>query len=160
MRVFYSFIFVHTMCGILVSWPGIEPAPPAVEVSSLNCRIPRKVPKHKSLLIFMSSAQSWCSSSHYISGWDVDFEAIQLEHSYCLIWKLGPWKSLSPFLLQMHCRKEASRLDEDCLAAKTLALSKGGMRPWQWQESIGWGPEQLGLKWISPVHAHLILTAF
>ena len=31
-------------CGILVSQPGIEPAPPAVEVWSLNHRTAREVP--------------------------------------------------------------------------------------------------------------------
>ena len=30
-------------CGILVSWPGIEPAPPALEAWSLNCWTTREV---------------------------------------------------------------------------------------------------------------------
>lgn len=58
----------------------------------------------------------------------MDFEATQLEHSYCLIWKLGPCKSLSPFSCK--CVAEKQDLDfwtQECLAAKTLALSKGGM---------------------------------
>ena len=34
----------HTACGILVSWPGIEPGPSAVKVWSLNCWISREFP--------------------------------------------------------------------------------------------------------------------
>ena len=29
--LFYDFVFCHEECGILVPWPGIEPAPPALE---------------------------------------------------------------------------------------------------------------------------------
>ena len=35
----------HFICGILVSPPGIEPAPPALEARSLNHWIPREVLK-------------------------------------------------------------------------------------------------------------------
>lgn len=31
-------------CGILVSWPGIEPTPPALEAWSLSCWTTREVP--------------------------------------------------------------------------------------------------------------------
>ena len=31
-------------CGILISQPGVEPMPPAVEARSLNCRTTREIP--------------------------------------------------------------------------------------------------------------------
>ena len=39
----WSFWPYHTGCGILFPWPGIEPAPPAVEAWSLNHWTPREV---------------------------------------------------------------------------------------------------------------------
>ena len=45
--VIYLFVYLFWLplmaCGILVSWPGIEPAPPAVEVWSLNHWTSREV---------------------------------------------------------------------------------------------------------------------
>ena len=38
------FFFFATLCGILVSWPGIESMPSAVEAESLNHWIAREVP--------------------------------------------------------------------------------------------------------------------
>ena len=35
-NLFFIFWLCHAACGILVSWPGIEPAPPALEAQSLN----------------------------------------------------------------------------------------------------------------------------
>ena len=42
--LFYGSPPPHATCRILVPWPGIKPAPPAVEVRSLNRWIPREVP--------------------------------------------------------------------------------------------------------------------
>ena len=38
------FCFGHAACGILVTWPGIVPAPPALEVWNLNSWIITEVP--------------------------------------------------------------------------------------------------------------------
>ena len=42
----FLFLFwpCHTTCGVLVSQPGIEPMPPAVEAQSLNHWTAREVP--------------------------------------------------------------------------------------------------------------------
>ena len=42
---FVLFRLHHTACGILVSWPGIEPTPPALKVRSLNHWTVREVPQ-------------------------------------------------------------------------------------------------------------------
>ena len=42
---FVLFRLRHTACGILVSWPGIEPTPPALKVRSLNHWTVREVPQ-------------------------------------------------------------------------------------------------------------------
>ena len=42
---FFVLLFGYPTCGILVPQPGIEPAPPTLEVQSLNCWTPREVPQ-------------------------------------------------------------------------------------------------------------------
>ena len=56
-----SFIFwpCHAACGILVPWPGMEPAPPALEGQSLKHWTPREVPaSFYSSPVFFSTQQS------------------------------------------------------------------------------------------------------
>ena len=50
--VFFIFWLHHTACGVLVPQPGIEPAPPALEVLKLNHWITTKVQK-KAFLNFL-----------------------------------------------------------------------------------------------------------
>ena len=38
------FIFGHVACGILVSWPGMEPKTPALETRGFNHLTTREVP--------------------------------------------------------------------------------------------------------------------
>lgn len=48
----------HTACGTLVSWPGIEPTPPALKVRSLNHLDCQEVPQPFFLVLFLSSYSS------------------------------------------------------------------------------------------------------
>ena len=41
---FFFFWLHHSVCGVLVPWPGIEPTPPEVEVQNLNHWITREMP--------------------------------------------------------------------------------------------------------------------
>ena len=42
---FFNFWLYRAACGILVPQPGIEPAPPAVEVRNLNHCTAKEVPR-------------------------------------------------------------------------------------------------------------------
>ena len=42
--VFYGFFFLAEACGILASWPGIKPTPPALEGEILTIGLPGKSP--------------------------------------------------------------------------------------------------------------------
>ena len=62
---FLSFFFWphRVACGILVPWPGIEPASPAWEARSLNHWTTREVPKYILLLLFFGDVLFPPSSS-------------------------------------------------------------------------------------------------
>ena len=51
----------HAACGILVPWPGIEPAPPAVEAWSLNYWTAREVPGWAGLMWNFVPTEPMCS---------------------------------------------------------------------------------------------------
>ena len=50
---FFIFWLCHAACGILVTWPGIEPAPPALEAQSLNHRTTREIAPDQFLNIYL-----------------------------------------------------------------------------------------------------------
>ena len=57
----YLFIYFwprHTACGILVSQPGVKPAPPALQAQSLNQWTAREVPDF--LKINFLTTRSYC----------------------------------------------------------------------------------------------------
>ena len=55
----YIFRSHCTACGILVSWPGIKPKPPALEALSLNHWTNREVPSGLTLNSFEKGAPDW-----------------------------------------------------------------------------------------------------
>ena len=59
-------------CGISVSYPGIEPTPPALEAWSLNHWTPREVPEYNLLLpplstVICNSGQNILVTYHALS---------------------------------------------------------------------------------------------
>ena len=48
--MYLFFWLYHTACGVLVPQPEMEPAPPAVDVWSLNQWVTRKIPGIKLLM--------------------------------------------------------------------------------------------------------------
>ena len=52
--VFMFWFFGWEACGILAPWPGIKPAPPALEVQSLNHQTTREVPKIHWIFVSMN----------------------------------------------------------------------------------------------------------
>ena len=66
LNFFFFFLPHHAVCRILVPWPGIKPAPPAVEARSLNHWTAMEVLKGFWILIFSwasntrSDTVSWC----------------------------------------------------------------------------------------------------
>ena len=65
----YFFSLHHVACGILVPWPGMEPAPLAVKVQSLNHWTTRQFPS----LVFMKTHVILLSLLSYILGFCKNF---------------------------------------------------------------------------------------
>lgn len=63
--------FYHMACAILVPWPGIEPASPALEAQCLNHWTTREVPKSQFLLVLPLYfwPQDWLDLSSPLMYW-------------------------------------------------------------------------------------------
>ena len=101
---FFLFLAVpHSMCWILIPWPGVEPVPPASEARSLNHWTDREVPHRFSCCHALSCISFWLESSVQlisVSGW--------VSHIYFAVsltlWRpfwafLHPAKIMLPFLV-------------------------------------------------------------
>ena len=83
----FAFFLVvhHAACRISIPWPGIEPAPSALEAQSLNHWIARAVPEFAFLtsdlmiLVWMSGI-TLCETMHYTDCWGIGVMGVFIQH--------------------------------------------------------------------------------
>ena len=77
----HFFFFYHMACAILVPWPGIEPASPALEAQCLNHWTTREVPKSQFLLVFPLYfwPQDWLDLGSPLTYW-IQATAVEVQN--------------------------------------------------------------------------------
>ena len=122
--------FGHKACGILASWPGIEPSPPAQQVCSLNHWTARKVLS----LLFQLLYQICSRSSPEIKARSQKLEAGKMQEGFQRPSQGGRFEDLSTNCQEMDdsqwaCRWPEQWLDSHLRTERLSSVGKGLLPP-------------------------------